>query len=442
MTGGDNGTLLQFTGKNGSDYNKWKFVGYTPLAPLPTSSPTASPTTSPTSAPTSSPTFSPTNAPTAAPTSSPTITQAKQNSWYIANNGNATEEATSKDTITICLPFNSTNRDIGALVFDKDCVTAFNSTNYFVARTTLPTSSQPDGYIQFNTTLEMNVTAINGTQHWNPFTDGTRGGWVEVCAETFLSFKDDIDLGNNDTTSKVVFKNNVMNISVSLTASYEIDNISSQREIATQSDVKTDYSEFIVAYECDEADLYIKKTTAVYNQGDEIAICVRDESGNIVEVEEFVNLVVSQADNTDYNFILNGLWNPDITTPRCVDSTAALKARVCYAKVRTLARFFTTETPSDLIISGSVNVRTYGRRVRRILRSALPTTEKKNEDEDLYDSSRRVEEDPGSGEFEVKVSLASADNSAASACTDGITISDLMSVVVGAAGVTGAALML
>ena len=286
----------------------------------------------------------------------------------------------------------------------------------------------------------MNVTAINRTDYWTPYADGTRGGWVEVCTETYLSFKDRNDLNNGAADTKVDFKNNILNISVSLTANYEVDNVSAQREEATQGDVNTDYSEFIIAYECDAASPDDTISSTTYNQGDEITICVTDKSEEIVQVEEFVDLVVAQGGTNDYNFIINGQWNPDITTPVCVVSSTSSR-RICYATIRALARFFSAETPSDLTIRGSVNVRRDGRRVRQILRSALPTTENDNEEDVLYGSSRRVQEDPGSGEFDLKVDLESTDNSASSAGTVGSTIAGLMSVVVVAAGVNGAALM-
>mmetsp|Transcript_26605 Transcript_26605/g.39924 ORF Transcript_26605/g.39924 Transcript_26605/m.39924 type:complete len:111 (-) Transcript_26605:86-418(-) len=102
----------------------------------------------------------------------------KYNEGLISTTGNTMEQATSKDTIVISMPFNASNRDIRALVFEEDCITPFDSDSYFTIGTTTPTSSAPDGFIQFNTTLEMNVTAINGTKYWNTFTDGTRGRWV------------------------------------------------------------------------------------------------------------------------------------------------------------------------------------------------------------------------------------------------------------------------
>jgi len=183
-----------------------------------------------------------------------------------------------------------------------------------------------------------------------------------------------------------------------------------------------------------------KKTGTTYNQGDEITICVSDKSSNIVEVEDFIELVVTQEENTDYNFILNGKWNSDITTLVCVDSNTTNR-RVCYATIRALARFFSTEKPSDLIIRGSVYVRRDGRRVRQIIHSTLPTTEKNNEEDALYGSNGHVQEDPGNGQFEVKVGLASTYNSGASACTVGRTLAGLMSVVVGAGGVAGPVLI-
>ena len=372
----------------------------------------------------------------------PAITVPNHNKWVISTTGNSTEQATSKDTISISTPFNASNKDHAALVFEEDCITPFNSNSYFAIGTTTPTSGAPDGFIQFNTTLDMNITAINGTKYWNAFTDGTRGGWVEACIETYLHFTDDPDLGNGGEVQKVTFKNNVFNVSVSLTASYDVDQVSVVREEADREDVKTDYSEFISAYECADTNPYLPVTGKIYNQGDEIAICVTDESGGIVQVEEFVDLTVAGEGVSDYNFILNTLYNPDITTPECLDATAS-ERRVCYAKIRALARFFKGEAPKDLTISGSVYVIRNGRRVRRNLRMGLPLPEKINEEEDnalLLVSSRRdeEEEEEGSGKFQLQVSLASADDSAATPGGGTVVrsaVGGLMSMMIGAASI-------
>ena len=69
----------------------------------------------------------------------------------------------------------------------------------------------------------------------------------------------------------------------------------------------------------------------------------------------------------------------------------------------------------------------------------LPAPEKINEDADtaLVASGRRDEEDKeGSGDFEVIVSLASADDSAAPGRIIGSVVGGLVSLAVGAAGTT------
>ena len=101
----------------------------------------------------------------------------------------------------------------------------------------------------------MNVTVINMMKYWTPYADRTRGGWVEVCTKTYLSLKDNSDLDNGATETKVNSKNNILNISVSLTANYEVDEVSTQHEEATKGDVNTDYSEFITACGYDKASL-------------------------------------------------------------------------------------------------------------------------------------------------------------------------------------------
>mmetsp|Transcript_26888 Transcript_26888/g.40374 ORF Transcript_26888/g.40374 Transcript_26888/m.40374 type:complete len:127 (+) Transcript_26888:265-645(+) len=126
----------------------------------------------------------------------------------------------------------------------------------------------------------MNVTAINGTKYWKTFTDGTRGGWLEACVETYLMFTDTVGLDNDDADQKVTFKNNVFNVSVSLTASYDVDQVGVVRETAGR---ETDYSELISAYECKDANPYAAPVEAnTYNQGNEITICVTDKSSGII----------------------------------------------------------------------------------------------------------------------------------------------------------------
>ena len=111
-----------------------------------------------------------------------------------------------------------------------------------------------------------------------------------------------------------------------------------EREVEKKEKVNTDYSNFITAYECDEETLDPLAAPQTYNQGQEVIICVTDNSDSIVEVEEFVNLMVTQ-DSNSYNFINDGSWNREITSVVCTDPTGS-DCRVCYAKIRALAHFF------------------------------------------------------------------------------------------------------
>eukprot|EP00586_Coscinodiscus_wailesii_P022497 CAMPEP_0172518400 /NCGR_PEP_ID=MMETSP1066-20121228/290800_1 /TAXON_ID=671091 /ORGANISM="Coscinodiscus wailesii, Strain CCMP2513" /LENGTH=692 /DNA_ID=CAMNT_0013300785 /DNA_START=47 /DNA_END=2125 /DNA_ORIENTATION=+ len=374
----------------------------------------------------------------------PTPTPTDTGEWYINNIDSVTEEITTKHTVMLYVPFNTSDRAIETKVFKSDCITRFDeSENLFDADKTEKISSKPDGFVQFNSTLEVNITALNKTNYWNAFIDGTRGGWVQVCLETALVYEkpDDIpDLGNGNTNEKITFKSNIFNVSVTLTSDFTVNNVNVKREQATKENISTDYSKFIDAYQCNEDSLNTE-VTKTYNQGDEIMICVKDTSNGIVQVEEFFDLQVVQDNLTPYNYIKKSLWNPAITAPGCVDNGNGNR-RVCYAKVLALARFFAkSDNPPDLTFTGSVFVVRDGRRVRRNLHMALqaPEEEEKNKggDDIVVSGNRRAQDDggEGSGDFEVSVSLGLTDNSAASNLISGTVAIKLLLIILSAAKV-------
>ena len=209
-----------------------------------------------------------------------------------------------------------------------------------------------------------------------------------------------------------------------------------RKEVDTEN-VETDYSEFINAFLCNPADQKKINAPEPYNQGEEITICAEDKGSlDLVQVEEFNNLLVSQDGNTPYNFVKNTLHNPEITTLTCVKNGSRKGRRVCYAKFVALPRFFAEAEPNDLTISGSVFVVRDGARVRRSLRMALPAPKENNAEHALAVSGRRAqaEGEEGSGDFEVFASLESAADSAAPGLTT--AAAGLVSMVVGAAGET------
>ena len=60
----------------------------------------------------------------------------------------------------------------------------------------------------------MNVSALNGAAYWNSFMDGSRGGWAEVCVETYLS----LEQSPGNASEKVSFVTNLLNIEIIIQA--------------------------------------------------------------------------------------------------------------------------------------------------------------------------------------------------------------------------------
>ena len=77
------------------------------------------------------------------------------------------------------------------------------------------------------------------------------------------------------------FRNTILNVSVSLTATYKVDEVGVEREEVANESASTDYSKFITPYKCDELNMYTKETTT-YNQGDDITIYITNDSIGVV----------------------------------------------------------------------------------------------------------------------------------------------------------------
>mmetsp|Transcript_25346 Transcript_25346/g.37900 ORF Transcript_25346/g.37900 Transcript_25346/m.37900 type:complete len:151 (-) Transcript_25346:522-974(-) len=66
----------------------------------------------------------------------PKRTVTKKNDSFLYITGHATEQEGSKDMISTCFSFNSSNRDIVvAIEFKADCIMPFNSDSYFTIST-------------------------------------------------------------------------------------------------------------------------------------------------------------------------------------------------------------------------------------------------------------------------------------------------------------------
>ena len=71
------------------------------------------------------------------------------------------------------MPFNTSNRLYNSIPLMKNCSEPFPN-GYFQV---VPGSatSLGRGFITFNSTVSANITALNNTEYWTPFSDGTKG---------------------------------------------------------------------------------------------------------------------------------------------------------------------------------------------------------------------------------------------------------------------------
>lgn len=355
-------------------------------------------------------------------------TPAGARGWYMSHS-EATVKVISSDQIFISLPFNTSNRDHGVSLYTENCFSSFNSSDdYFDVNTTNPTSVNADGFIQFNTSMTMNITAINGTGYWNDFIDSTRGGWVLACVQTYLLFSDVPELGNvNDSEQKVIFRNNLMNITVSLTQDFSSTSSTTNGNTTNGSggfttdviepekiELKPDFTELAVisVYECDENDLEKEAKGKSYKQGDFLMICATSDGDPSLELDKFKGVWVVHGDKV-YNYVRDGKYNPEITTPVCVDRTSS--NRLCYVKMITLARFFLTTEPTSIELFGSIYLRRTDQVERRdvYLPPASPYVMKGNDNgSDAAISGRRAnEEKDGAGDFYLIINLEPSINS-------------------------------
>ena len=276
----------------------------------------------------------------------------------------------------------------------------------------------------------MNISSLITSKYWNTFSDGSNGGWVELCIETYLNHADKNGINPDE---KVTATNNLLNISVSYNTDFSlVANV--DKEILVTERVNVDYSKHINAYECEKTNLYTDLNGAspkTYTEGETLLICVTDDNSGIVEVDEINNIKVSHVDAVDYHYIKNSIYDTTLTTHTCQDGKCVDgEGRVCSVEMFLLARFFDYES---ITITGSVVVVLHnGRRVRRDLRMEVSTPSQKNEDNTFTDSARRAEENPEGG-FVMQISLEPTNGISASS-TYRIGGTGVVTMVAGAAG--------
>lgn len=264
-----------------------------------------------------------------------------------------------EDGPRIKLEFNTSNRDYSTQVLEDDCetnLTGVSKSSISFIDTPLTSSGQ---FVQYDTLIKINHTALeNDGTYWNSISDTL--GFVKFCVLTELYL--------HGTEETVNFLSNVVNITINTDGNFEVFDIDVNRTGPEESEVAVDYSTYLEAYQCTPDNL-TQENTKVYSQGSVLVVCVKGD-GDVVEVENIKQLSVNQGSTPSFEYIseTNG-YNAAIVTTECEDDNSN---RICSAQLRLLGRFFASDDPENLQVTGSVTMTFPSNRARRLSQSAVP----------------------------------------------------------------------
>jgi len=245
----------------------------------------------------------------------------------------------------IQLKFNISNRDHSTQVLQDDCETSFTG----LAKSGISSSdanvASSGQFVQYDTLIKINHTAfITNDTYWTNVSDTL--GYMEICVLTELY------LDGIEPKETVNFLSNLINITYDTDGNFEVSNINVTRTGPEESEVSVDYSTYLVAYQCTPDNLSVE-STQTYSQGSVLVVCVKGD-GNIVTVESIKQLSVNQGSSPAFEYIsdTNG-YNAAIVSTDCqdVDSNP-----ICSAQLRLLGRFFSSDNPDNLRVTGSVTM--------------------------------------------------------------------------------------
>ena len=240
----------------------------------------------------------------------------------------------------------------GTTVLSPDCITEFTGTakEAFQVGDT-PDVSLGDGYIAYNSMIDVDISKVNETVWWKALPGGALGGVLDLCLESAVYF-----ILPDDTNETMNFVNTNLTLTVEMDANFEVTSIDAERKDATKENLNVDYSQYVTAYQCTNTNL-VTETIGEYSQGDDLKICVTSINPSIVQVESIKSLALSQAGadpGAEFAYITGGLpVDDEIAATDCDDS---ISPHVCHADMQLLGRYFAVDEPGDLTASGSVEL--------------------------------------------------------------------------------------
>ena len=235
---------------------------------------------------------------------------------------------------------------------------------------------------------------------------------------------------------KIIVANSILNIYVTLSGNFRIEDISVEQDSVAKTNITTDFTNYVTAYKCEEQTPYtIQPDSSTYKQGDVLSIwCVKDTCGSIVRVESINNLLISQTNTLPFKYVYQGNTNPELTNIECRAGISVDKGDVCIVKLVLHGCFFPGTSPPDLIVSGDVNVvrGAFNNCCTLRMKFSSPVIEKN----EAKHTSRHIKEvDDGSGRGNFFIGVQVTEDSADSGESSSYGASGLLSITVVAAGV-------
>ena len=309
---------------------------------LPSSNPSNGPSLNPSNRPSSLPTLNPSDSlssiPTLYPSSPPSIQSAQLLSWNI-NRGNTSITVQSPDQIfpTIIIPYNISNREFGATIYDIDCVSTLENEIVLHEQNVL---SSADGFVSTEVHLIVNTTSIFGN-----FTNaGTTEYSFCVRESLFLNTTHNI-------ITEVNFLDTVMKVEFDMTGELNAVVTAVERTAAEEEAKSIDFSSYIEVFHCNEDKSVVTNSAAPLTQGSLLNICIKSDTVKAVEIESVKDLSISSSSGA---YSMTALHHNVI-----IDSSIVVNGNcevgVCIVTMQLMAMFF-IEEEDTITVSGSVNL--------------------------------------------------------------------------------------
>lgn len=254
-------------------------------------------------------------------------------SWGIDYDTVTTSFGDKTNDKEIQVQYNISVQEYEAVLYEVDCTTPVNSSVIGLSDSLeLVTSSL--GILSVD--LDVNQARIksNGNGVWSD--DGR-----EVPLTGNIQFCVRVDLIESESNLSVNFDETIFNITIDMTKGFEVIDIATDRDVATNRTEDADINVFVEAYQCDPDNLSPVSTTM--RQGSILSVCIKTNSSNyyVGTITSF-NMTQENSSPVVTEPIDDGTVN-DLTSLDCSKAPG-----VCIIRTQMISSYFRTANPGDL----------------------------------------------------------------------------------------------